>query len=87
MGKALFWIAVFFVVLITSRFLALHAAKKRFREEQAQQARQNNPLPSAESMVRCAHCDVFLPRSEALLSRDETWCSEDHAQRGPHRPN
>ncbi len=35
MGKTLFWIAVFFVVLLGSRFLAHQAAKKRFRDEQA----------------------------------------------------
>ncbi len=85
MGKTLFWIAVFFAVLIASRFLAHQAAKKRFRDEKAQQAPRNNPLPSSEQMVRCAHCNIFLPRSEALLSDNETWCSEAHAKLGPSR--
>ena len=85
MGKTLFWIAVFFGVLIASRFLSHHAAKKRFRDEKAQQAPRNNTLPSAEQMVRCTHCNVFLPRSEALLSNNETWCSEAHAKLGPPR--
>lgn len=85
MGKTLFWIAVFFVVLFASRFLALHAAKKRFRDEKAQQAPRNQPLPNSEQMVRCAHCDVFLPRSDALLRENETWCSEAHAKLGPPR--
>lgn len=85
MGKTLFWIAVFFGVLLASRFLAHHAAKKRSRDEQAQQAPRNNPLPSSEQMVSCAHCGVFLPRSEALLRNDETWCSEAHAKLGPSR--
>jgi uncharacterized protein len=83
MGKTLFWIAVFFGVLLASRFLAHHAAKKRSREEQARQTPRNNPLPSSEQMVRCAHCNVFLPHSEAVLSHDETWCSEAHAKLGP----
>lgn len=85
MGKTLFWIAVFFAVLIASRFLAHQAAKKRFRDEKAKQAPRNNPLPSSEQMVRCAHCNIFLPRSEALLSDNETWCSEAHAKLGPSR--
>jgi len=85
MGKTLFWIAVFFVVLFASRFLALQAAKKRFRDEKTQQAPRNNPLPSSEQMVRCAHCDVFLPRSEALLTQGETFCNESHAKLGPGR--
>ena len=85
MGKTLFWIAVFFGVLIASRFLAHHAAKKRFRDDKAQQAARPHPLPSSEQMVRCAHCDVFLPRSDALLRDNETWCSKAHAKLGPPR--
>lgn len=85
MGKTLFWIAVFFGVLLVSRYLSHQAAKKRFRSEQDKQAARNNPLPGAEAMVQCAHCGVFIPRSEALLSNDETWCSQAHAQLGPRR--
>lgn len=86
MGKTLFWIAVFFVVLLGSRFLAHQAAKKRFRDEQASKSPQSNPLPGSEAMVQCAHCDIFLPRSEALLTHDKTWCSQAHAQLGSRRP-
>ncbi len=85
MGKTLFWIAVFFAVLLVSRYLSHQAAKKRFRTEQDNQTARNNPLPGAEAMVQCAHCGVFLPRSEALTSNDETWCSQAHAQLGPRR--
>jgi uncharacterized protein len=86
MGKTLFWIAVFFAVLLGSRFLAHQAAKKRFRDEQASTPPQSNSLPGSEEMVQCAHCRIFLPRSEALLTQDETWCSQAHVQLGPHRP-
>lgn len=85
MGKTLFWIAVFFGVLLVSRYLSHQAAKKRFRGEQDAQAFQKNPLPVSEAMVRCAHCNVYLPRSEALLSQGETWCGEAHAQLGPRQ--
>ena len=78
MGKTLFWIAVFFGVLLVSRYLSHQAAKKRFRGEQDAQAFQNNPLPGA-------HCNVYLTRSEALLSQGETWCGEAHAQLGPRQ--
>ncbi|MDP2830282.1 MAG: PP0621 family protein [Sulfuricellaceae bacterium] len=33
---------------------------------------------SPEDMVRCARCGVHLPRSEAILSGDETFCCEAH---------
>jgi len=34
-------------------------------------------------MVRCAHCGIHLPRSEALLQGGHTWCSAEHARLGP----
>lgn len=38
-----------------------------------------------EDMVRCAQCGVHLPRSEAILSRDEFFCSNEH--RRLHHPD
>ncbi|WP_277402936.1 PP0621 family protein, partial [Achromobacter xylosoxidans] len=44
----------------------------------------NPPAASApEAMVRCAHCGIHLPRSEALLQGGRTWCSQEHARLGP----
>ena len=37
---------------------------------------------SSEPMVRCAHCNIYLPRSEALLKNGETWCRHAHAELG-----
>lgn len=33
-----------------------------------------------EDMVRCAHCGVHLPRSEAIVSRGEFYCTNEHRQ-------
>lgn len=44
--------------------------------------RQDQP-PRAENggdMVRCAHCGVHLPRSEAIVSQDEFFCTHEHRQ-------
>jgi uncharacterized protein len=35
-----------------------------------------------EDMVRCAHCSVNLPRSEAILSKGRFFCSEEHRRLG-----
>lgn len=44
----------------------------------------NPPATGApEAMVRCAHCGIHLPRSEALLQGGQTWCSQEHARLGP----
>lgn len=34
----------------------------------------------SEDMVRCVHCGVHLPRSEAVVSRDEFFCNNEHRQ-------
>jgi len=31
-----------------------------------------------EDMVRCRVCGINLPRSEAILSRGKTYCSDEH---------
>jgi uncharacterized protein len=33
-----------------------------------------------EGMVRCAHCGIHLPRSEAVVSRGRTYCSTAHLE-------
>jgi uncharacterized protein len=38
---------------------------------------------TAQDMVRCAHCGLFLPRQEAFSQRGDWYCSEVHRQAGP----
>lgn len=38
------------------------------------------PAVAGEDMVRCAHCGVHLPRSEAIFSKDEYFCTNEHRQ-------
>lgn len=35
---------------------------------------------TGEDMVRCVHCGVHLPRSEAIFSKDEFFCTNEHRQ-------
>ena len=39
------------------------------------------PGKDVEDMVRCHVCGVNLPRSEALMSRGEVYCCEEHRQK------
>lgn len=34
-----------------------------------------------EDMVKCAHCSVHLPRSEAFLVGGEFYCSKNHIKK------
>jgi len=36
------------------------------------------PAQAVEDMVRCAHCGVHLPRSEAIGAEAAWFCSEAH---------
>lgn len=88
MGKLLFWIVVGLVALTVARILARSAASKpadnaaRDRVQQPRRGAPANKQAPAEQMVRCAHCGIHLPRSEALLTGGKTWCSQDHARLG-----
>ena len=37
---------------------------------------------SAEDMVKCVHCGVNLPRSEAIYSGGDFFCTPEHKQLG-----
>lgn len=51
------------------------------------QRSQNKPPPPpnkaiAEDMVKCGHCGVNLPRSEAIYSDGDFYCTPEHKQLG-----
>lgn len=87
MGKLLFWVVLIIAVLFVARIAARMAAARQ--ADDTPKARRSAPAPAApatpESMVRCAHCGIHLPRSEAVLQNGMTWCSVDHAKLGPAR--
>lgn len=35
-----------------------------------------------EDMVKCAHCGVNMPRSEAILSQGQFFCTPEHQRLG-----
>lgn len=78
MAKLLLWVVVIIAALFVTRILTL---KKPFA---ARPRHDKPPAPKGvEQMVRCAHCGIYLPRSEALMSNEHTWCSLEHAKLGP----
>lgn len=43
-----------------------------------QSTKQDAPATTGEDMVRCAHCGVHLPKSEATFSAGKFFCGETH---------
>ena len=81
MGKILFWVLLIIGGLFLSRILAHYAARKRQDNEQAKRTAKGAPSIAEEMVVR-HHCNIHLPRSEAVYDREQTWCSKAHAKLG-----
>lgn len=83
MGKILFWFVIIMAVLLGARLLARGAHKAASGARPAAKAGGDRPnMQNAEAMVRCQHCGIHLPRSEAFLSQGQTWCGPEHARVG-----
>lgn len=83
MGKLLFWIVIIIGVLFVARIAGRMAAARQDSPAGARPQGKAGPASAPEAMVRCAHCGIHLPRSEALLQGGQTWCSQEHARLGP----
>jgi len=70
--KILLLIAIGFVVLAVIR------TYQRSLNKPSTPARDQ----TVEDMVKCAHCGVNLPRSEAIYSGGEFFCTPEHQQLG-----
>lgn len=84
MGKVLLWVIVILGVMLATRILTrFHDASQR--KQTGRQPAGSSATASAdpEPMVRCAHCSIHIPRSEAVLSGGKTWCCVEHAKLGP----
>ncbi|MFM7011517.1 MAG: PP0621 family protein [Betaproteobacteria bacterium] len=85
MGKALFWVVAFLGGLLATRVLAQVAAKKMYNDSLPKQGGTQRTV-EAEAMVRCAHCGVHLPESEAINKAGVSFCSQAHASLGAKSP-
>jgi uncharacterized protein len=69
--KFLVWAAVCVIAVMWLLRKKDSGAGADMRDEAAQ--------PGTEAMVRCAHCGVHLPQSEAIVNpAGRPFCSEEH---------
>ena len=78
MGKIIFWIVVFFLVLLGLRLVSVHQTRRDARERREAEAEKNkrDSTPANESMVRCSACGVFIPKSTAVMSAAGARCAD-----------
>ncbi|MEI7969082.1 MAG: PP0621 family protein [Betaproteobacteria bacterium] len=62
------------VVLLLKNYQRSLARQARPEDESGEIRGQS----SAEDMVRCAHCNVHMPKGESFLSRGRYFCSDQH---------
>jgi uncharacterized protein len=85
MGKILLWAVIVLAGLTVWRIYNARAARAG-RPSAPAPAPAARPESQAETMVRCAHCGIHLPRSEALMTQGQTWCGPEHARLGVKQP-
>lgn len=74
------------VVLILLIVVAAWLVRRALRRMNAPaEERSAEPGAAADELVRCVHCGLLLPRSEARQSAGAIYCSEEHARLGPTR--
>ncbi|MEW6132863.1 MAG: PP0621 family protein [Pseudomonadota bacterium] len=66
------------VVLGVVAYLLFKNYQRRLRRPEGAPPGERGP----EDMVKCAHCGVNLPRSEAIFSRGEFFCTPEHQRLG-----
>lgn len=86
MGKLLFWFVVILVVLFAARLLTRSSTKPDSPGQLNNGPTKKPDMADAEAMVRCQHCGIHMPRSEAYLSNGQTWCGAEHARLGHRKP-
>lgn len=88
------WLALIGLVIVAIQKKKAAAAAKLRRQQESQNRNEYmnaeaNPTASnstsstyasaPESMLCCAHCQVYFPSSEAVLRGERAYCSSSHA--------
>ena len=81
-GKIIFWIVVFFLVLLALRLVSVHQTRKDARDRRdddaakAKTRSKRDDTPVQDSMVKCARCGVFVPKSSTVMTSVGLACND-----------
>jgi uncharacterized protein len=75
-----------FIILVLLVIIAIWLLRRALRppEPGPEEPLRRPVVPEDEpgELVRCAHCGVYLPRSESRAAAGALYCSEEHARIG-----
>lgn len=84
--KLLMWLVLAVLVILAIRKKAKPLTQDSMRSRNAETTSDASsfdmPATAAapvETMVCCAHCQIYLPASEAVIREPQTYCSSAHA--------
>ncbi|HMN84278.1 MAG TPA: PP0621 family protein [Burkholderiaceae bacterium] len=94
MGKLLSWVLLIVLGWAIWKLVVISQRKQQARQAGRGQpgagagagagdAREPRAVGQGELMVRCAHCGIYLPQSEALAGGEHRYCSAAHRAAGP----
>lgn len=66
------------VILAIIVWIAFKLVKRALLQQSSKSKDEEDTIASAENMVKCTHCGVHLPVSEALLANRLFYCSKAH---------
>jgi len=69
-----------YLLLLVLLLIVWWAWKKRSQD--GQDGGSDAPPRAPERMVRCAHCGVHLPESDAVVDGEQHFCNEAHRRAG-----
>ncbi len=65
------------ILLLALAFAVAFWLLRRYRKHIEQQP-PRNPAGETEVMVRCARCDIHIPRAEGVAAEGNYFCSAEH---------
>ena len=77
--RVLIWLGFILLVIVAIRKSIRIAMSKNNRATTATHQAPATEKPM-ETMVCCAHCQVYIPASEAIIKDEMSYCSVEHAQ-------
>ena len=70
-----------YLLIVLALWAAIMIVRHLYRTSRSRRDSSADASAPAD-MVRCAHCGLHVPKSEALCDGAHCFCSEEHRERG-----
>lgn len=74
-----------FLIILAIIAFFIFLLRRLFQPPRHSDNGQTGQKQAPEKMVECAHCKLYLPRSEAIGERNHFFCSREHYRHWQHQ--